>query len=304
MKKTILMCALAAASAVSFTACQGSSNTPKNFDDSLSYYLGQANGIGFRQYVDRMPDDQKAKVNDIDAYLAGIKTVLDADTASQAYAMGLNSGMQIYQQMMQMKEAGITLNTDMLFAELTRTLKADSISQEEMDKTMVIIQGMFGQAQMKMQEAMMKKRMEQEKKQKEDAEKNLAAGKAYVQKQKAADKSIVTTASGLSYKITKQGNGALAQANDKVDVIYTGRLIDGTKFDSSEGKPVQFMPRQLVPGFNEAVTTLPVGTKATLYIPAEIGYGDREMGDIPAGSTLVFDIEIVSVTPKEAPAAE
>lgn len=304
MKKTILMCVLAAASAVSFTGCEGSSTTPKTFGDSLSYYLGKANGMGYRNYLENMPEDQRAKMNDSKAFLAGVRTVLNADTADQSYVSGIQMGMQIYQTMLQLKEAGIDMNTDMLLQQLNATLSADSISTEDMDKTMNVTNALFMQAQSQIMQAQMLKRQAEEKKAKEETAKNEAAGKEYVAKQKAADNSIVTTQSGLSYKVTKQGTGAVATASDKVKVKYTGRLIDGKEFDSSKGQAVEFPVRGVVPGFGEALTTLPVGSTATLYIPAALGYGDRQMGDIPAGSTLVFDIEVVEVVPAQAPATQ
>ena len=96
----------------------------------------------------------------------------------------------------------------------------------------------------------------------------------------------------------------MAKKEDNVKVIYTGRLIDGTEFDSSKGQPAAFRADRVVPGFSEALTTLPAGTKATLYIPENLGYGQQNAGSIEPGSTLVFDIEIVEVTPQEEVAAQ
>ena len=96
----------------------------------------------------------------------------------------------------------------------------------------------------------------------------------------------------------KQGDGAIAKANDKVKVLYEGRLTDGTVFDSTEkhgGEPATFAPNQVIKGWTEALCMMPVGSKWQLYIPQELAYGSRATGQIPAYSTLVFDVEVLSI---------
>ena len=91
----------------------------------------------------------------------------------------------------------------------------------------------------------------------------------------------------------------LAKVNDKVTVLYEGRLIDGKVFDSTEkhgGEPATFSPSQVIKGWTEALCMMPVGSKWQLYIPQELAYGARGAGsDIPAYSTLVFDVEVLSI---------
>ena len=108
-----------------------------------------------------------------------------------------------------------------------------------------------------------------------------------------------TTASGLKYKILEKGTGKRAVAGSTVSVHYTGRLTNGTKFDSSRdrGQPFSFKLGQgmVIKGWDEGIALLNVGDKAVFTIPPSIGYGDREMGSIPANSTLVFDVELMDV---------
>ncbi len=115
--------------------------------------------------------------------------------------------------------------------------------------------------------------------------------------------------SGLQYKVLTEGHGELPKASDEVEVIYEGRLIDGTVFDAtSKHKGVttdKFNAGRLIKGWTEALTMMPVGSKWQIYIPQELAYGKRGAGQIPPYSTLVFDLELVSIVKPEAkPATE
>ena len=128
-------------------------------------------------------------------------------------------------------------------------------------------------------------------------EKLMAAGKAFLA-ENATKEGVVVLPSGLQYKVLTQGNGPVAKATDKVKVKYEGRLIDGTVFDSTDkhgGQPATFAPNQVIKGWTEALTMMPVGSKWQLYIPQELGYGSRPSGPIPAYSTLIFDVEILGI---------
>ena len=129
-------------------------------------------------------------------------------------------------------------------------------------------------------------------------EKLKKAGKDFLE-ENAKKEGVITLPSGLQYKVLKQGNGAVAKANDKVKVLYEGRLIDGKVFDSTDkhgGEPATFSPNQVIKGWTEALCMMPVGSKWQLYIPQELAYGPRGAGaDIPPYSTLVFDVEVLSI---------
>ncbi|MFL5752319.1 MAG: FKBP-type peptidyl-prolyl cis-trans isomerase [Bacteroidia bacterium] len=115
----------------------------------------------------------------------------------------------------------------------------------------------------------------------------------------------VKTASGLEYTITSKGNGKKPVAGDKVKVHYTGTLLDGTKFDSSvdRGQPFSFELGKgaVIKGWDEGIALLNVGDKATLVIPAELGYGAQANGKIPANSVLKFDVELLDIVAAPKP---
>lgn len=113
------------------------------------------------------------------------------------------------------------------------------------------------------------------------------------------------TSSGLEYAIIQKGNGIQAKAGDKVSLHYTGKLTNDTVFDSSRSRnqPFDFIlgAGQVIKGWDEGIALLHVGDKAILKIPAELGYGSKEMGKIPANSTLIFEVELLSIKETSKP---
>lgn len=133
--------------------------------------------------------------------------------------------------------------------------------------------------------------------QKAENEANRLAGETFLAAN-AKKKGVKTTNSGLQYKIIKQGKGIKPTVEDTVMVHYRGKLLDGTVFDSSyeRGEPIKFNPLQVIPGWTEGLCLLPKGTKAELYIPHGLAYGERGAGrNIPPFSALIFEIEMVDV---------
>lgn len=124
-----------------------------------------------------------------------------------------------------------------------------------------------------------------------------AANRSWLATNKKA-KGVVTLPSGLQYKVVTKGTGAVATDSTEVEVNYEGKLIDGTVFDSSyqRGKAATFRPDQVIKGWKEALTMMPEGSIWELYIPAELGYGERGQGaSIPGNSTLIFTVEVMKV---------
>lgn len=142
---------------------------------------------------------------------------------------------------------------------------------------------------------------ELEAKQKAEADKmaqvNAEAGKQYLEENgKRAE--VHTTASGLQYEILTEGDGPVPTANDRVEVHYTGRLIDGTVFDSSveRGMPATFGVTQVIPGWVEALQLMNAGSKWRLHIPSQLAYGPNGAGGvIGPNATLIFDVELIKV---------
>lgn len=141
----------------------------------------------------------------------------------------------------------------------------------------------------------------------EEAEKNLALGNAFLENNKK-NPSVKTTNSGLQYEVLREGkpDGLKPRAIDKVKVHYHGTLIDGTVFDSSveRGTPAEFELGSVISGWTEGLQLMPIGSKYKFYIPANLGYGNRSAGGkIKANSVLIFEVELLDVAvaaPKKA----
>lgn len=128
------------------------------------------------------------------------------------------------------------------------------------------------------------------------AENNERAGKEFLENN-AKQEGVHVTASGLQYQIVKEGTGAKPGPEDVVTVHYTGRLIDGTVFDSSveRGEPATFAVGQVIPGWVEGLQLMSEGAAWRLFIPSELAYGKHGTGPIQPGSTLIFDVQLIKV---------
>ncbi|QPI43857.1 FKBP-type peptidyl-prolyl cis-trans isomerase [Pectobacterium aroidearum] len=114
----------------------------------------------------------------------------------------------------------------------------------------------------------------------------------------AQKEGVNSTESGLQFRVLTQGEGAIPARQDRVRVHYTGRLIDGSVFDSSvqRGQPAEFPVSGVIPGWIEALTLMPVGSKWELYIPHNLAYGERGAGaSIPPFSALIFEVELMEI---------
>jgi FKBP-type peptidyl-prolyl cis-trans isomerase FklB len=115
---------------------------------------------------------------------------------------------------------------------------------------------------------------------------------------------VVTLPSGLQYQIITEGTGPKPKLTDMVRVHYHGTLIDGRVFDSSvdRGQPIELNVNGVIPGWTEALQLMPVGSKWKLFIPSNLGYGDRQAGQLIApGSTLIFDVQLLDIVNQTAP---
>jgi FKBP-type peptidyl-prolyl cis-trans isomerase len=158
---------------------------------------------------------------------------------------------------------------------------------------------------MAFQQDLQSKRME---KQKAEGEKNRKAGDAFLAENKKKEGvqvrpvKVGTNTYELQYKVETKGTGKIPSSNDTVVCHYRGTLIDGTEFDSSykRSEPQSFGVTQVIRGWTEALLMMPVGSKWKLFIPSDLAYGERGRPSIPPNSTLLFDIELISIKEGEA----
>ncbi|MBR4491524.1 MAG: FKBP-type peptidyl-prolyl cis-trans isomerase, partial [Bacteroidales bacterium] len=131
---------------------------------------------------------------------------------------------------------------------------------------------------------------------------NRMVGKSIMEQNLKDDPAVKQTASGLQYKVLVEGTGACPTAKDRVKVHYTGTFYNGQIFDSSvqRGEPAEFGLNQVIKGWTEGLQLMTVGSKYKFWIPADLAYGNRQVGNNPksAGSMLIFEVELLEINPK------
>ncbi|WP_422448853.1 MULTISPECIES: FKBP-type peptidyl-prolyl cis-trans isomerase [unclassified Endozoicomonas] len=217
---------------------------------------------------------------------------LNTDDQKAAYAIGASVGNFASQTLKQQDELGVVLDRALVQQGLLDAL-ADQVkmNEEEMGAALRAHEQKMNTV---VQENATKKREETRK-----------TGAKYLE-DNAVKEGVSVTESGLQYEVIKQGDGPKPTAADTVTVHYTGTLTDGTVFDSSKqrGQPATFPLANVIKGWTEGVALMSVGSEYRLTIPAELAYGDQEVGSIPAGSVLVFEVELISIEGKEEAASE
>ncbi len=159
------------------------------------------------------------------------------------------------------------------------------------------------EAQAVLKEVSEEVRKAMQEKQAKAAEANKSEGDTFLASNKTKE-GVVTLPSGLQYKILKEGSGPKPTATDTVVCNYKGTLINGTEFDSSykRGQPATFPVGGVIKGWTEALQLMPVGSKWQLFLPSNLAYGERGAGaEIGPNATLIFEVELVSIQPKEQP---
>ena len=188
-----------------------------------------------------------------------------------SYALGLSMGQNF-------KGSGVDkLNADD-FADALRAVYGQGTPAMTYDEAKQVVQEYFTNLQAKA------------------GEMNAKAGKEYLANN-AKEEGVKVTESGLQYLVVKEGNGKKPGPNDVVTVHYTGRLIDGTVFDSSveRGEPATFAVGQVIPGWVEGLQLMSEGSAYRLFIPSELAYGEHGTGPIQPNSTLIFDVQLLKV---------
>lgn len=293
--KKLLLSFSAAALMFSVVSCDNQATTSsleeKAFGDSISATFGKLQGTGVCRELKNIPDGDSYDKSSI---IKGIKHVLDIDTADKSYIAGLGIGMSIQSAVAQFSE-NAPIDKDLLMQELSAALMQDAAS----DSAMQELNAQFSALYQKLQQRAILK-MQEEKEKSPEAIQNKVSGKAFIDNKKAENPKIITTESGLSYEVIAEGKGEKVKDGDVVSVKYVGKLIDGTEFDNSGDDTRDFNVNQVVPGFAEGLKLMNKGSKLILYIPGELGYGVNGMPQAGIGpnSTLVFDVELVEINPK------
>ena len=270
--------------AFSFVGC-GNNGAPKenmkNSVDSLSYMFGLMQGNGIKNYYLQRAGIDSSNIDEfIKGMLEGAKVGDDKD--KNAYLLGLQMGQNIANNAVKNLNYNIfgedstkTISVDNLFAGLVKGITADSIGLSEEQITKII-------------------------EEKDEAIRNdiygsvKKAGEDFLAANKKKE-GVKVTESGLQYKVIKAGNGAKPTDKSTVEVKYVGKFVDGKEFDSSKDSTVEMSVSQNIEGFKEALQLMSVGSVMEVYIPYNLAYGKVSRGPIKPFSTLVFNIELVSI---------
>jgi FKBP-type peptidyl-prolyl cis-trans isomerase FklB len=210
---------------------------------------------------------------------AGQKADLSDQKAKDSYSLGYQYGETF-------KKQGVDIDLDVFAGAMRDALggREPAMSPEEIRKNLTALQQRLFAAQQQQL--------------REKAARNLEEGKAFLA-ENAKKKGVKTLPSGLQYRVMTAGSGASPKAKDSVTVNYRGTLIDGTEFDSSykRDKPESFRVDGVISGWTEALQLMKPGAKWELFLPPELAYGERGMGRIPSNSTLIFEVELISIEP-------
>ena len=276
MKKLSLFVAVALVAGLSSCSGQSSKGNLENSVDSLSYAIGMARTQGLDQFLMQQGVDSAYMVDFVKGFNEGA-TKLDAKDA--AYIIGLQVGQMVSKQWVE------GFNRQIFGNDTTQTLNREQMLAG-------FVAGTLGkQGVMTQMEAQTYMRTEMEAVREKalavEFADNKEAGEKFLAENKTKE-GVQTTPSGLQYKIITKGNGPVPADTSKVSVNYKGTLIDGTEFDSSykrkdkngKSKPATFRANQVIKGWTEALTMMPVGSKWELYIPYDLAYGSRNTGKI------------------------
>jgi len=287
MKKITFIVAIAATAGLASCTAQSPKANLKTDVDSLSYAIGMARTEGLTQYLtQQLHVDTTYMADFVKGFNEGAAKTGKKDVA---YMAGLQIGQMVGTQWVE------GFNRQIFGEDSTQTVSRDNILAG-------FIAGVVGKGGVMTKEAateFMRTRMEsiKDKAVEKKYGDNKAAGEKFLAENKTKA-GVVTTASGLQYKIITKGTGAVPADTCKVKVNYKGTLIDGTEFDSSyeRKEPATFRANQVIKGWTEALTMMPVGSKWELYIPYDLAYGSRETGGkIKPFSALIFEVELLGI---------
>ena len=290
MKKIVLFAAIVAAAGLASCTAQAPKANMKSEIDSLSYMMGVTNTQGLSDFAAQRLGVDSASYAD---FVRGIQDGIHKSSKQEkAYIAGIQIGQQVsgdmFEQISQQvfgNDSTQALNKDNFLAGFIAAVKNGAVVSVEDARTYVETHT----------EAIKAKALEAK------YGENKAAGIKFLEENKTKE-GVITTESGLQYKVIKAGKGEIPTKESSVKVNYKGTLIDGTEFDSSykRNAPATFRADQVIKGWTEALTMMPVGSKWELYIPQELAYGSRETGGlIKPFSTLIFEVELLEIEKKK-----
>ena len=290
MKKIVFFAAIVAAAGLASCTGQAPKANLKSEIDSLSYMMGVTNTQGLSDFAAQRLGVDSANYAD---FVRGIQDgIHKASNQEKAYIAGIQIGQQVGGDMFEQislqvfgNDSTQTLSKDNFLAGFIAAVKNGAVVSVEDARTYVETHT----------EAIKAKALEAK------YGENKAAGIKFLEENKTKE-GVITTESGLQYKVIKAGNGEIPTKESSVKVNYKGTLIDGTEFDSSykRNAPATFRADQVIKGWTEALTMMPVGSKWELYIPQELAYGSRETGGlIKPFSTLIFEVELLEIEKKK-----
>jgi FKBP-type peptidyl-prolyl cis-trans isomerase FklB len=217
---------------------------------------------------------------------AGAATVLKTEKDKRSYAIGLNIGAKVANEL---KAGGVDMDSAVLARGIRDSLTGAKhlMTEEEVKTALTALETELREKARAEYEAMAAAN-------KKESDDFLAANKS--------KEGVQTLPSGLQYKVLKAGTGPKPAATDKVSCNYKGSFLDGKEFDSSErhgGKPATFGVSEVIKGWTEALQQMPVGSKWQLFVPSDLAYGSRGAGqEIGPNKALIFEVELVSIEPK------
>lgn len=208
---------------------------------------------------------------------------LETDKQKASYAVGMNVGSNL-------RRDGVDVDPEILLQGLKDALAGGKTRLTEDEARTALMQ---------VQTAV---RARQEEARNQESASAKQAGEQFLRANRSKE-GVVELPSGLQYKILQQGSGPKPTADDTVVCNYRGTLVNGEEFDSSykRGEPATFPVNRVIKGWTEALQLMPVGSKWQLFIPPQLAYGERGAGngDIPPNSTLIFEVELISIAPKQ-----
>ena len=286
MKKLSIIVVMAVVAFMSSCTAQGQSENFKSDIDTLSYATGFARYDGLPNYLIAQGVDSTLMADFLKGFDEGVKNV--DDKKFNARRVGYNVA-KLFLDFLPSENERIFGNDSTM--ELNRTLFVQGLVDAIAKKTELMDQ-VKAQAYANMKSNELRERVLEK-----NYGDNRIAGEQFLAENKTKD-GVVTTESGLQYKVITMGKGEKPSANSQVKVNYRGTLIDGTEFDSSysRNEPATFRANQVITGWTEALQLMPVGSKWQLFIPQELGYGSRGAGDvIKPYSALIFEVELLEI---------